>query len=48
MGLLKFIPLVNHGYYKKLTRNWNDESPHTLDEEDIIHIADGLVTNSIL
>ena len=48
MDLLKFIPPVKHDYYKNLTTNRNDESSHTADEEDIIYIADELITNNIL
>lgn len=48
MDLLKFIPPVNHNYFKNLRTNRNDESLHISDEEDIIYTADKLITNNTL
>nr|XP_033325321.1 uncharacterized protein LOC117219890 [Megalopta genalis] len=49
MDLLKYIPPVEHDYYKNLTTNRNDESSHPADEEDIIYnISDELITNNII
>ncbi|UYV72367.1 hypothetical protein LAZ67_9002822 [Cordylochernes scorpioides] len=46
MALLKFIPPVKQSYFKNLRTNRNDESLHTADEEDIIYVADELITNN--
>ncbi|UYV75554.1 hypothetical protein LAZ67_13000591 [Cordylochernes scorpioides] len=48
MALLKFIPPVKQSYFKNLRTNRNDESLHTADEEDIIYVADELITNNII
>lgn len=46
MDLLKFNPPVQRDYYKNLRTIRNVESLDTPDEEDIIHIAEELITNN--
>ncbi|UYV82284.1 hypothetical protein LAZ67_21001583 [Cordylochernes scorpioides] len=48
MALLKFIPPVKQSYFKNLRTNRNDESLHRADEDDIIYVADELITNNII
>ena len=46
MDLLKFLPSINHNYYKNLRTNRYDRASSTADEEDIIYIVDESISNN--